>query len=85
MPEQDLSWLRGDVPILTSWTVPRDQVWLTSSLVHMHPFMADQVASSSIADRFDRVRATIAARVDELAARAVRRIDDACDVDSLDV
>ena len=50
----------------------------------MHPFMADQIAATSIEDRFARILRTIGKRVDILAERACRKIDDAASVDTLE-
>ena len=78
------SWLY-EVPTFADWRVGRDNPLIARNGVIMHPFMLAELASSDVFDRLRRVQAVIEHRVAARAAAACRRIDDSCDVDTLDV
>lgn len=89
---QELDWLSGldtlnSIPITTPWHAPRDDVFVMNHpnmTIVMHPFMWAQIMATSVEDRFERILAAIGSRVDDLAERACRRVDAACDVDTLE-
>ena len=69
-------WLDGRV-VTTSWFCPRDQAWLVAGGVTVHPFALAHIrAGKSVERRFELILEVIAARADQAAAAAIRRLDE---------
>lgn len=77
-------WLH-EVPVFADWRVGRDNPLIIQNGIFMHPFMVAQLRHPGDPIAWlDTVLGVITQRVLSQAAAACRRVDQACDVDTLE-